>query len=136
MAYDKQIAVLTTFCEASDQPPEARRAVMHAIFNRQRTGAARYGKTVAAVCLKRAQFSEWDGDAVDNRNLERAASAPESDPVMLDCAAAYDEVAGGAPDPTGGSTHFYADSIPAPYWTAQAAPCGKFGSMYFWKDVP
>lgn len=136
MAYDKEIAALTVYCEASGEPPAARRAVMHSIFNRQRTGAVRYGATIAAVCLKRAQYSEWDGDTIDNRNLERAACAAASDPAMVDCAAAYDEVAGGAPDPTGGATHFYADSIRAPYWTTSATACGKIGRILFWKDVP
>ena len=136
MAFDRAVAALTLYCEASNQPPETRRWIMHSVFNRARIGPARYGPTVAAVCLKRAQYSEWDGDTVDNRNLERAASAPDADATMLDCLAAYDEVAGGASDPTRGATHFYADSIPAPYWTAQATSCGKSGNILFFKDVP
>ena len=136
MAYDKQIAAITCFCEASNQPPEARRAVIHAMFNRKALNPAYYGPTIAAVCLKRMQFSEWNADQADNRNIERAASAPDSDPIMLDCAAAYDVVEGGACDPTNGATHFYADSIPAPQWTQNASFCGKIGSIMFWKNVP
>ena len=136
MAYDKQIAAITCYCEASNQSPLARRAVIHVMVNRVAANPARFGSTIAAVCLKRMQFSEWNGDSIDNRNLERAASVADSDAVMLDCAAAYDEVVSGATDPTGGATHFFADSIPAPSWTHQATFCGKIGDILFYKDVP
>lgn len=136
MAYDKQIAAITAYCEASNQPPEARRAVIHVMFNRMSVNPKRFGKTVAAVCLQRYQFSEWNGDPIDNRNLARAASTADSDSLMLDCAAAYDEVAGGSPDQTKGATHFYADSITPPDWTQNASFCGKIGSIMFWRNVP
>ena len=136
MAQDRAIAMLTAFCEASGEGPEARRGVIWSMRNRRDLDPSRYGSTLAAVCLKRAQYSEWDGDSVDNRNLERAATCPDSDPVMLDCGLAYDEMISGHQDPTNGATHFYAKSIPAPYWTAQATLCATLGNLLFWKDVP
>ena len=133
---DRPIAAMTAYCEADAQPPVVRRWIIHCMFNRMRLNPIRYGSTVAAVCLKRAQFSEWNGDVVNNRNLERAASSPGTDLILLDCAAAYDEIEGGAPDPTGGGTHFYDESIPKPYWTDKATFCGKQGTTMFWKGVP
>ena len=135
MAYDKQIAAITTYCEASNQQQETRRCVMHTFFNRMRLNPARYGRTVAAVCLKRYQYSEWNADAVDNANLERGANAPDGDPIMLECAALFDEAESGGIDPTGGATHYYDTSIAPPAWTIGAVRTNQSGSIIFYKDV-
>jgi len=119
MAFDRAIATLTIFCEASSASQEERVAIAWTIFNRVRDG--RFGKTVAGVCLKRYQFSEWNGDAADNANLERGANTPGNDPVMLACASAYDEVQGSTNDPTKGATHYHDNSIAPPAWTQSAA---------------
>lgn len=133
MAFDREIATITVACEASNQPHVVRQGVAASIINRWHDG--RYGATVAAVCLKRYQYSEWLADAADNTNLERVASKSNDDPVLLDCAIAYDEAAAGA-DPTGGATHFYADGIPEPSWAKVATPTAKLGAVNFFKDVP
>lgn len=133
MACDTAIAVLTIACEASNQPHEARQGVAAVILNRVADG--RFGKTPSAVCLRRFQFSEWNGDALDNANLERVASMADDDPVIEDCGLAWREVSAGF-DPTNGATHFFADSIRAPGWTAQATQTAKLGALLFFKNVP
>jgi N-acetylmuramoyl-L-alanine amidase len=133
MAYDKPIAVLTIAAEASSQSHAGRQGVAASLFNR--LAAKRYGSTIAGICLKRFQYSEWNGDAADNANLERVANMSPDDPVILDCAIAYDEAAAGA-DPTNGATHFWADTIPEPYWAKQATLTVKIGAIQFAKDVP
>ena len=135
MAFDRELAAMTLFCEASGEAPSCRRKIAWSLFNRLRLG--RYGSTIAAVCLKRMQYSEWNADAVDNANLLRAAGMPETDKVMMDCLSAYQEalVRQGV-DPSNGATHFYAKSIPAPSWTAQATLCAQDGNLLFWRDVP
>lgn len=135
MAFDKPIATLTVFCEASDQPHLVRQGVAASLFNRCQLNPQRYGGTVAAVCLKRMQYSEFNDDAADNANLERAALTSDENPVMVDCALAYDEASAGA-DPTGGATHFYAVSIPEPYWAKVATFTGQLGAVRFYKNVP
>lgn len=134
MAFDREIVALTVFCEASGEIPETRRAIAHSIFNRVKDG--RFGKTPAAVCLKRYQYSEFLPDAGDNSNLERAASTPGNDPTMLDCLACYDEAFGGSPDISGGATHFFADTIAPPSWTKNATLCCKIGHTLFYRNVP
>src|SRR5258708_25553952 len=99
MAYDKAIAVMTIAAEASSQSHLGRVAVAAVLFNRRRDG--RWGNTVAAVCLKRMQFSEWNSDPMDNANLERVAQMGDDDPVIVECGVAYDEAAAGV-DPSGG----------------------------------
>src|SRR6266478_2840111 len=99
MAFDREIVALTTFCEASNASAHERRCVVHTIKNRVRDG--RFGATMAEVCLRRFQFSEWNDDAGDNANLLRGARASGGDPVMLDCIAAYADIETGVFDPTG-----------------------------------
>lgn len=59
----------------------------------------------------------------------------DNDPFLLAAAKLLDDTTL-APDPTGGATHYYADSIPAPAWAAQATACGKFGRQLFFRNVP
>lgn len=133
MAYaDKPIGVLTIAAEASNQSHECRLAIAASLFNRLADG--RFGHSIAAVCLKRYQYSEWNDDSVDNANLIRVAVMLPDDPVILDCAVAYDQAAAGA-DPSGGATHFFADSISRPQWAALATFTVKIGSVLFYKDV-
>ena len=136
MAFDRQIAALTIFSEASNQSPECRRAIAFSLFNRLRFSPEKYGHTIAAVCLKRMQYSEWNADAADNANLLRAASTPETDGVMMDCLSAYQQALAGGTDPSNGATHFYARSIPAPGWTANATLAAQIGDVLFWRNVP
>lgn len=134
MAYaDKPIAVLTIAAEASNQLHVVRQGVAASIFNRLKDG--RFGKSIAGICLKRYQYSEWLADAQDNANLERVANMAPDDPIILDCAIAYDEAATGI-DPTNGSTHFFASGIPTPSWANAATMTVKLGSLFFYKDVP
>jgi hypothetical protein len=135
MAGDRVIVALTTFCEASSCSPEERRYVVHPIFNRCRVNPVRYGKTPAMVCLKRIQFSEWNDDTLDNLNLMRGAATPESDPIWIDCLAAYDEVLAGGLDLTKGATHFHAKSIDPPYWTVGATLTLETAKLKFYTNV-
>lgn len=132
MAFDREIAALTIFCEASGEPHEGKVAVAATFFNRLKTN--RFGKTVAAVCLQRYQYSEWNDDRGDNANLDRGAETPEADPVMAECLAAYDEAVRGG-DPSLGATHYYAVSIPAPAWAAQGTETVQIGRHKFFKNV-
>ena len=134
MAFNRPIAATTIFCEASGEPSEARRGVAHVIVNRANR-PLRFGATVAAVCLRRMQFSEWNDDALDNRNLERAALADDDDPIMLDCLAAFDEAVAGGTDVTGGATHYHDDSIQPPDWTVGAVRTCKLGRLIFYRGV-
>jgi N-acetylmuramoyl-L-alanine amidase len=135
MAYDRAFAAVTTYCEASSATPDERRDVMHSYFNRLRHGG--FGHTIAEVCLRRHQYSEWNGDAVNNANLMRGMRAPDDDPIMVDCGAAFDEVAAANSDPTNGATHYHDKSIAPPYWALPPAiktlDTAKF---CFYKNVP
>lgn len=132
MAFDAQIATLTIFCEASSASQAEREAIAHVIRNRVTDG--RWGKTPAAVCLKRMQFSEWNGDAADNANLERGASAADDDPTMRDCAAAWASSAQTF-DPTKAATHYHDKSIEPPSWTEGATMTLETAKFRFYAGV-
>lgn len=133
MAFDREIAALTIYCEASGEPHDGKVAVAATFFNRLKTG--RFGKTVASVCLERMQYSEWNADRADNANLLRGAETPDANPVMADCLMAFEEALAGA-DPSLGATHYYAVSIPAPAWAAQGTETIEIGHHRFFKNVP
>ena len=133
MAFDREIAAMTIFCEASSEPHEGRVAVAATFFNRLKSG--KFGKTIASVCLHRYQYSEWNADRADNANLLRAAEAAGNEPMIVDSLAAYDEAAGGS-DPTDGATHYYAEYIQEPEWAKVAQFTIQIGRHKFFKNVP
>lgn len=133
MAFDREISAMTNFCEASSLSGLARRGVVHSQFNRLKDG--RFGPSIAAICLKRSQFSEWLDDSADNRNLLRAATCGDDDPIMNDCLEAYDEALAGYPDPTNDATHYHDTSIDPPYWTVGATRTIQIDTLIFYKNV-
>lgn len=136
MAFDRQIAALTLFVEASGTSTEERRAVCHVLFNRLNDPKRRFGTTLAEVCLMRFQFSPWLDDKGDNANLRRGARASDDDPIVQECLALYDTVAAGSdPDPTRGACHYIDRSIPNPGWAQQAAVSLETTSFRFFTGV-
>ncbi len=134
MAFDHAIATATLFCEASNQPDNVKTGVAWVLKNR----AAKWGWTIAQVCLDRKDFSCWNDDAMNNGNLLRFAKARDDNQVLMRCGEIVDDVLTGVvDDPTDGSTHYFDDSIPAPYWAAPPAvrTC-KLGRIVFYKNVP
>jgi hypothetical protein len=133
MAFDLPFGASTLYLEFSSEPPEAIRWGAHVLVNRKNDG--RWGDTITSVCLAWEQFSSWDGDRGDAQNRTRIGKVPDTDPVLMQCAAFLQAAMDGEPDPTNGATHYYADSIPAPDWTKGAVFCGKIGRTMFWRDV-
>lgn len=132
MAFDRQIGAITVATEASGEPHQGKVAVAATFFNRLKTG--RHGTTIAAACVQRMQYSAWNADQADNRNLMRCAQMADDDPVMLDCLAAYDEAAAGA-DPTFGACNYYSDTIAPPSWIHGATFTIQIGHHKFYKGV-
>jgi N-acetylmuramoyl-L-alanine amidase len=134
MAFDKPLATITIYCEASSEDHTARLGVAWTIINRLRS--ARFGDTVAEVCLKRLQFSEWNADQADNLNLLRAARCAEADSVMADCGVAFDQAYFAiVPDPTHGATHYHDTSIQPPTWAKDAIRAVQLGRLIFYRGV-
>ena len=131
MAYDHEIATLTVFMEASGEPDPGKSAVAHVLLNRLRAG--HWGTSLAAVCLAPAQFSSWNtGDP----NRARAALAADTDPAVAACdRAVAGAVDGTDPDPTGGATFSFADTIAVPDWARGMTETAHIGHHRFFKET-
>ena len=133
MAFDTQIGTATVYLEASQEPPEGKSAVAHVLVNRVKDG--RWGASITSVCLARMQFSCWNTDAGDARDRDRLGKVSDSDPVLVACGAVLQLALDGNVDPTGGATHYFAETIAPPAWVQGATFCGKFGSQLFYRNV-
>lgn len=133
MAFDHEIAALTIFCEASSATSDERLAIAFVILNRKKQG---FAKTVAGVCLKHMQFSEWNGDVADNKNLMRGAEVNTDHPMIQDSLHAFIIAESGlVADLTKGATHYHDKTIEPPYWTKDATLTIETKSFKFYKDV-
>lgn len=141
MAFDRQnldrtIAAITVYCEASSATQPELECVAHVIQNRVRDPRGRWSKTPAGVCTDYMQFSSWNGDANDRRNLLRAINAVQTDTVMDQAFAAWDAVASGdTDDPTKGATHYHDKSIAPPSWTQGATMTLETANFMFYANV-
>ena len=128
----------TVWGEARGEELLGQAAVAWTIINRVR--AARkdrahfgwWGDAVADVCLAPSQFSCW---LKTDPNLEKLRAAHIGQPSFARafgiCALV---VAGDVADPTNGSTHYYADSIPPPAWTVVMQPRARIGAHSFFRE--
>lgn len=137
MAFDREIAALSIVCEADGGTHAERVMIAKSFFCRRDLRPAQYGASVAAVCLKRYQYSEWLPDAGDNANLERVSAMPEDHPSIAEAKACYSEASlsfNVKTDPT----HFHAASEPPPDWAKdpRVTHLGQVGKSIFYKDVP
>jgi spore germination cell wall hydrolase CwlJ-like protein len=136
MAFDLAIGTMTIYCEASNQGDAPRLGVAFSFVNRLADPSKRYGVTVAEVCLRRYQYSEWNADLVDNANLLRAARVDEADPTLQACERDLKSaLEGTVPDPTSGATHYHDTSIAPPSWTQGATRTCQLGRLVFYKGV-
>lgn len=138
MDWNLGTAVRTLWQEARGEPVEGQRAVAAVLVNRLHAG--RWGATLASVCLWHAAFSGWfsprqhDGKPFRDPNFAAACDLADDDHALISLAGVMAAALNGE-DPTGGATHYYAKSIPAPDWVKDAVFCGRFGNQLFYKGV-
>lgn len=101
-------------------------AVMHVAMNR----AAKPNHTLEGVILSRMQFSCFN---LNDPNRAHLLMADKDDPLSWGACAAIAELAlgGHTSDPTGGATHYYASSIPAPPWALHWRETAVIGNHIF-----
>jgi len=128
MAYDLQIAAATVFMEASGEPDEGKRGVVHVLVNRLKSG--RWGKTLAAVCLAPKQFSCWN---IADPNRKRMAETSDTflryfEQLVLDVLAGKDS------DPTEGAMWYLNPSLCSPDWEKDYEKTATLGHQNFYKE--
>ena len=131
MTWAFDVAARTLCQECRGEPLVGQQAVAWTIKNR--LASKRWGNSLASVCLWPAQFSGWRSQK--DPNFAYACNLADDDQTLSHMRSVLQVALDGDIDPTGGATHYYATSIPAPYWTSGATPCGKFGNQLFFKDI-
>lgn len=120
------IMARTIYGEARGEGQQGMQAVANVIMNRVKAGSW-YGASVKDVCLKPYQFSCWNDNDVNKLIITQATDAQLKPARKI----AEQAIAGTLQDITGGATHYYADSIAAPYWAASMTQTAKIGHHIF-----
>jgi len=126
-------AARTIWGEARGEGLDGMKAVGHVLLNRVKDG--RWGPSLGAVCLAPWQFSCWN---IADPNRRPMLSMFSGDPALADATKAFGDANAeneGGMDPTGGATHYYADTIGVPKWTAGATQTAHIGHHIFWRNV-
>lgn len=131
MAYDKQIAALTVYMEASGEAEAGQIAVLNVLVNRLKT--KRWGYTLAEVCLKPYQFSCWN---TKDPNRIRVARLPEDSALLQRIENLVGRaLANDLPDNTGGALFYLAPALCDPKWAARMKRTATIGKHWFFTDV-
>ncbi len=131
MNWDTQIGSRTLYGECRGESEEGQRAVAHVLWNRMRDG--RWGKTIAAVCLARLQFSCWNPS--DPQRPLMAVLADEN-PTLQKLAGILAGAEAGD-DPTRGALFYYSDTMTVPpKWATGMKLLRKIGHHTFYTDKP
>lgn len=129
-------AARTIWGEARGEGADGMRAVAHVLLNRAQDG--RWGLSLGAVCLAPYQFSCWNpSDANRQKMLDMFSGDLSLAPAISAFGDANAERQNGV-DPTGGATHYHADTIPAPLWASGllgAIQTAHIGHHIFYKNV-
>ena len=127
---DVLIAARTVYGEARNQSLVGKKAVVHVLVNRVNKKLMDADHTIAATCLRRAQFSCWNEDDPNRLIL---LTADLDDKVFRNCMKcaleAIDEE-----DFTSGATHYHTKSV-LPKWAVGHKPCFTEGDHLFYNDV-
>ena len=126
----------TIFGEARGETLAGQEAVASVILNRvkksQQKGHCWWGNTIVEVCQKPYQFSCWNIDDVNYRQLLKVN---DSNPVFATCKRiAKRATAGLIEDKTDGATHYHVKNL-RPKWSIGKIPCAEIGRHVFYNDI-
>jgi hypothetical protein len=135
---EQDVLARTIYGEARGESFEGQVAVGWVIRNRVEADLLGDGKPdwwgegYLGVCLRPYQFSCW---LKNDPTYAKVATATLEDPVFsraygIGCLVRADDL----PDPTGGATHYFADTIPPPKWVASLEELTKIGHHSFFRD--
>jgi spore germination cell wall hydrolase CwlJ-like protein len=135
---DRDILARTLWGEARGEGLAGQVAVAWTIRNRVNDGRAKswWGEGYSGVCLKSWQFSCWNKNDANYSFLSGAKPIPAGEFAQAQKAADL-VMSGSVKDPTGGSTHYYATTMPKPpTWVKGAKETLRLGHHIFFRDVP
>ena len=126
----------TVWGEARGEGINGMQAVAHVILNRVKLGQARgqywWGESIIEVCQKPYQFSCWNKDDPNYREL---ISVRDQDPIFMAAKRTCTRVLlGFLPDITKGADHYHARNI-LPHWARGQGATARIGNHIFYKLV-
>lgn len=134
---DLDLMTRTVYGEARGEIPAGQVAVAWCIRNRAEIDLGNdgrpdwWGEGIGGVCLKPFQFSCW----LPNDPMFPKIKVARTSQLAECLKACYAVLAGEAPDPTGGATHYYADTIPTPKWAIGKTPAAVIGAHRFFRLI-
>lgn len=133
---ERVVLAKTLWGEARGEGTRGMEAVSAVILNRFRT-RYRGRQSIEAVCLDPKQFSCWNENDVNLPLMQRIDAAPDADfrDAMSVASRALD---GEISDPTYGSRHYVATTLPAramPDWLRGKTPVVVIGRHAFYNDI-
>lgn len=137
-AYGFSLLMLCIYREARGESSDAQHGVGWVIKNRVQHPSW-MGSTYPEVILHKSQFSSFNmpdkQGHVDANNLTfpMPATDPAYGPCMLAAKHVYEDT---YPDPTGGATQYFDNSIAAnpPSWAKAFVPTVTLGKLHFFKE--
>lgn len=129
MSDEIEILARTLFGEARGEALSGKVAVAQVILNRARKGGW-FGSSIKEVCLKPWQFSCWNKNDPNRKKIE---AVDTSHPIFATCLLVADlAVHGLLADETNGADHYFAKSIPEPYWAKGQQAVAEIGGHLFY----
>lgn len=127
---DLDVVAKTAYGEARGEGEEGLRAVLHVIRNRKLQGD---DTSYSEIAMAPRQFSVWNPDD-PNRDLIEGLG-PEDEGYANTIDLAREVLSGEDEDPTGGATHYFANTLPrAPRWASNMKPTATIGRHRFFRE--
>jgi spore germination cell wall hydrolase CwlJ-like protein len=128
------VLALTLWGEADGRPVRAMEAVASVVMTRVRLAAApggpvHLGQGVVGVCRAPFQFACWHPGHPRRRAI---AELPDGTDLGACRRVAARALAGALPDPTGGATHYHADTL-LPRWALGRVATVELGGLVFYR---
>ena len=129
--YELALLMLCIWREARGEGAPGQYAVAWTIKNRVARGGW-FGKTWVEVILKAKQFSSFNADDPNAVKFPDPMTDASYGPCLMAAKHVYD---GSAPDPTGGATYYFDDSMAAnpPSWAKAFTKTVKIGRLNFFR---
>ena len=127
-ALDFTLTALCVYREARGEPLEGKRAVAFVIRNRT-LQPGWWGHDWASIILHPYQFSAFNWN---NQNVH--VWPAKSETAWQECLQVSEEAwTPDFPDPTGGATHYFDDSIKPPLWSKNMTQTLRIGRLTFFR---
>ena len=130
-AQDLDTMARTIYGESRGETLLGQQAVAWVIINRARAGGW-WGDTIGKVCRHPFQFSCWNADDPNRKNIEAVGVETPSFIRAIGVAALC--LTDDLKDPTAGSTHYHNADV-EPVWSKGKTSVAMIGHHHFFNDV-